>query len=102
MFRVIDCDENLIYFQEDQYKLRHYRQQPRIHTTSKLKIVHLNIRPLRSPSHLIELRDRAAANKTEVITVAETWLNTTVTNSEVSIDINLSVLLFAKTSQSLY
>ena len=32
-------------------------------TTSKLKIVHFNIRSLRSPSHLIELRDWAAANK---------------------------------------
>ena len=48
--------------------------------------VHLNIRSLRSPSHLIELRDWAAANKTDVITISETWLNTTVTNSEVSID----------------
>ena len=54
--------------------------------TSKLKIVHLNIRSLRSPSHFIELRDRAAANKTDVITISETWPNTTVTNSEVSID----------------
>ena len=51
----------------------------------KRKIVHLNIRSLRSTSHLIELRDWAAANKTDVITVSETWLNTTVTNSEVSI-----------------
>ena len=33
----------------------------RTYTTSKLKIVHLNIRSLRSPSHLIELRDWAAA-----------------------------------------
>ena len=40
--------------------------------TSKLKIVHLNIRSLRSPSHFIELRDRAAANKTDVITISET------------------------------
>ena len=55
-------------------------------TTSKLKIVHLNIRSLRSPSHLTELRDWAATNKTDVITISETWLNTPVTNSEVSID----------------
>ena len=55
-------------------------------TTSKLKIVHLNIRSLRSPSHLIELRDWAAANKTDVITISEIWLNTSVTNCEVSID----------------
>ena len=34
-------------------------------TTSKLKIVHLNIRSLRSPSRLTELRDWAATNKTE-------------------------------------
>ena len=55
-------------------------------TTSKLKIVHLNIRSLRSPSHLIELRDWAAANKNDVITISEIWLNTSVTNCEVSID----------------
>ena len=35
---------------------------------------------------IIELRDWAAANKTDVITISETWLNTTVTNSEVSIE----------------
>ena len=46
----------------------------------------MNIRSHRNPSHLIELRDWAAANKTEVITVCETWLNTAVTNSEVRID----------------
>ena len=51
-------------------------------TTSKLKIVHLNIRSLRTP----ELRDWAAANKTDVITISETRLNTPVINSEVSID----------------
>ena len=55
-------------------------------TTSKLKIVHLNIRSLRSPSHLIELRDWASANKTDVITISEIWLNTSVINCEVSID----------------
>ena len=55
-------------------------------TTSKLKIVHLNIRSLRSPSHVIELRDWAAANKTDVITISEIWLHTSVTNCEVSID----------------
>ena len=43
-------------------------------------------RSLRSPSHLIELRDWAAANKTDVITISEIWLNTSVTNCEVSID----------------
>ena len=46
----------------------------------------MNIRSLRSPSHLTELRDWAAANKTDVNTISETWLNTPVTNSEVSID----------------
>ena len=55
-------------------------------TTSRLKIVHLNICSLHSPLHLIELRDWAAANKTNVNTISETWLNTTVTNSEVSIE----------------
>ena len=47
-------------------------------TTSKLKTVHFNIRSLRSPSHLndlIEVRDWAAANKTDVITISEIWRN---------------------------
>ena len=79
-------------------------------TTSKLKIVHLNIRSLRSPSHLTELRDWAATNKTDVITISETWLNTPLPTLRLALTaisstdrigyVNAageSVLIFAKT-----
>ena len=60
--------------------------RPRGQPSSSSTHVHLNIRSIRSPSLLIELRDWAAANKTDVITISEIWLNTSVTNCEVSID----------------
>ena len=54
--------------------------------TSKLKMIHLNIRSLRNTAHLIQLRELAISQKLDVITISETWLNSTVTNAEVSID----------------
>ena len=53
---------------------------------SKLKMIHVNIRSLRNSAHLIQLRELAVQQKLDVITVSETWLNSTVTNAEVSID----------------
>ena len=53
--------------------------------TSKLKIIHLNIRSLRNTAHLIQLRELAISQKLDIITISETWLNSTVTNAEVSI-----------------
>ena len=49
-------------------------------------MIHLNIRSLRNTAHLIQLRELATVQKLDVITISETWLNSTVTNVEVSID----------------
>ena len=53
--------------------------------TSKLKIIHLNIGSLQNTAHLIQLRELAISQKLDVITISEAWLNSTVTNAEVSI-----------------
>lgn len=53
---------------------------------SKLKTVHLNIRSLRNRTHYLQLIDFATSNKIDVLTISETWLNTTVTNIEIKID----------------
>ena len=49
-------------------------------------MIHVNIRSLRNSAHLIQLRELAVQQKLDVITVSETWLNSTVTNAKVSID----------------
>lgn len=49
-------------------------------------MIHLSIRSLRNTAHLIQLRELAIVQKLDVITISETWLNSTVTNAEVSID----------------
>ena len=52
----------------------------------KLKIADLNIRSLRNTSHLIETKELVKSHKIDVLTMSETWLNSTVTNSEIAID----------------
>ena len=52
----------------------------------KLKIAHLNIRSLRNTSHLIETKELVKSHKIDVLTMSETWLNSTVTNGEIAID----------------
>ena len=55
-------------------------------TTNTLKLVHLNIRSLKNNAHLLELRKFTKSNKIDVLTVSETWLNTSVTNKEIEIE----------------
>ena len=54
-------------------------------TRSGLKIVHLNIRSLRNTAHIVQLRYLAISSNIDVLTISETWLSTTCTNSEVGI-----------------
>ena len=51
-----------------------------------LEIVHLNIGSLKNRAHLSELWLLASEGKTDIITIFETWLNTTVTTLELQID----------------
>ena len=54
--------------------------------TSELKILHLNIRSLRNISHLSQLRELNNREIFHIVTVAETWLNTTITSAEIKLD----------------
>ena len=49
----------------------------------KLKMIHVTIRSLRNSAHLIQLRELAVQQKLDVITVSETWLNSTVTRTTI-------------------
>ena len=51
-----------------------------------LEILHLNIRSLKNRAHLLELRQLASERKSGIITISETWLNTTITSAEIQIE----------------
>ena len=55
-------------------------------SSARLKIAHLNIRSLKNRSHFLQAREFAISNNIDVFTVSETWLNTTVKNSEIEIE----------------
>ena len=53
---------------------------------TSLEIIHLNIRSLRKSNHLSEVRQLAHERKSDIITISESWLNTTVKSAEVNVD----------------
>ena len=53
--------------------------------SSCFKLAHLNIRSLRNTAHLIQIKEFILKTKAEVLTLSETWLNTTIMNAEISI-----------------
>lgn len=53
---------------------------------TRLKIAHLNIRSLNSNTHLTQLRDLTRKENFDILTISETWLNNSVTFTEVGID----------------
>ena len=55
-------------------------------TSSHLKIAHLNVRSLRNIAHLTEVKELVNLYKIDILTISETWLNSTVTNSEIAIE----------------
>ena len=55
-------------------------------TTFGLKIAHINFRSLRNIALSIQLRELAISNNIDVLTISETWFNSTGTNSEISIN----------------
>ena len=55
-------------------------------TLPGLKLVHISIRSLKNNAHFLELREFTKFNKIDVLTVSETWLNTSVTNKEIEIE----------------
>jgi hypothetical protein len=42
---------------------------------TRLKIAHLNIRSLKSNTHLTQLRDLSRRENFDILTISETWLN---------------------------
>jgi exonuclease III len=55
-------------------------------TSSQLKIAHLNVRSLRNIAHLTDVKELVNLHKIDIFTISETWLNSTVTNSEIAIE----------------
>ena len=55
-------------------------------TTFGLKIAHINVRLLRKIALSIQLRELAISNNIDVLTISETWFNSTVANGEISTD----------------
>ena len=50
--------------------------------TGLIKVIHLNIHSLRNNVHLIQLRELVRFAKCDIITISETWINTSVTSAE--------------------
>ena len=53
---------------------------------SGLKVLHLNIRSLRNISHRSQLRELNSREQFDIITISESWLNTTITSTEIQLD----------------
>ena len=66
--------------------LKRANENKQVTVPDGLEILHLNIRSLRNRAHLLELRELAFEKKSDIITISETWLNTTVTSAEVQIE----------------
>ena len=45
----------------------------------------MNVRLLRNIAHLLEVKELIKFHKIDILTISETWLNSTVTNSEIAI-----------------
>lgn len=61
-------------------------QSRRNFQNSKVKIAHLNIRSLRNIVHLTEVKELVKSNNIDILTISESWLNSSVTNREIAID----------------
>ena len=51
-----------------------------------LNIVHLNIRSLKNKTHFLELTNFIKSNNIDMLTLSETWLNTSTKNYEIAIE----------------
>ena len=58
----------------------------RIQDSHGLKVLHLNIRSLRNSEHFIQLKELNKRGKFDVITISESWLNTSVSSLEVNLE----------------
>ena len=51
-----------------------------------LKIAHLNIQSLKNRNHFLQLKDLIFHNNFDILTISETWLNSTVTNASIQLE----------------
>ena len=58
----------------------------RIQDSHGLKVLHLNIRSLRNSEHFIQLKELNKRGTFDVITISESWLNTSVSSLEVNLE----------------
>lgn len=58
----------------------------RVRRKHNLKILHLNIRSLRNIAHFAQLKELNNREKFDIITISESWMNTTITSTEIGID----------------
>ncbi|CAB4025123.1 Hypothetical predicted protein [Paramuricea clavata] len=56
------------------------------HSNSKPKLAHLNVRSLKNRDNLVQLRELNGEHQYDILTISESWLNSTVKNSEVEIE----------------
>ena len=55
------------------------------HSFNKIKLPHLNVQSIRNRNHLIQVRELVVDEKLDILTLSETWLNSSTTNAEVKI-----------------
>ena len=67
-------------------KPKNNSEKTTISSSSSLEIIHLNIQSLRNRAHLTELKELVNTRKSDIVTISETWLNTTITSAEVKIE----------------
>ncbi|CAB4046310.1 Hypothetical predicted protein, partial [Paramuricea clavata] len=82
-------NQNQIPIQPSDLIANHYlsfHPNDQISVPSSLNIVHLNIRSLRNIVHLTEVKELVKLNNIDVLTISESWLNSSVTNREIAID----------------
>ena len=58
----------------------------RIQDSHRLQVLHLNIRSLRNSEHFIQLKELIKRDTFDVITISESWLNTSVSSLEVNLE----------------
>ncbi len=56
------------------------------HNHSNSKLAHLNVRSLKNRDNLIQLRELNGEHQYDILTISESWLNSTVKNPEVEIE----------------
>ena len=52
----------------------------------EIKLSHLNIRSLKNRDHIVQLRLLVRQIRHEIITISETWLNSTVSNADIELE----------------